>query len=121
MLSRYVRDLVTFFAEISSSAISSYRNKVLYNSVAECFLALELRSRSEGFRDNFRFRFDPKGLRSSLLFIYWWFVRPKGKKRERSYLLLLKGIQAVLMMEKFYFFLHNHPAGGIIDSGSMLR
>ena len=71
MLSRYVRDLVTFFAEISSSAISSYRNKVLYNSVAECFLALKLRSRSEGFRDNFRFRFDPKGLRSSLLFIYW--------------------------------------------------
>ena len=120
MLSRYVRDLVTFFAEISSSAISSYRNKVLYNSVAECFLALELRSRSEGFRDNFRFRFDPKGLRSSLVFIYWCFVRPKGKKRERSYLLLLKGIQAVLMMEKFYFFLHNHP-GGIIDSGSMLR
>ena len=121
MLSRYVRDLVTFFAEISSSAISSYRNKVLYNSVAECFLALELRSRSEGFRDNFRFRFDPKGLRSSLVFIYWCFIRPKGKKRERSYLLLLKDIQAVLMMEKFYFFLHNHPAGGIIDSGSMLR
>ena len=120
MLSRYVRDLVTFFAEISSSAISSYRNKVLYNSVAECFLALELRSHSEGFRDNFRFRFDPKGLRSSLVFIYWCFVRPKGKKRERSYLLLLKDIQAVLMMEKFYFFLQNHP-GGIIDSGSMLR
>ena len=42
---------MTFFAEISSSAISSYRRKVLYNSVAECFLALELRSRSEGFRD----------------------------------------------------------------------
>ena len=119
MLSRNVRDLVTFFAEIYSSAISSYR-KVLYNSVAECFLALELLSRSEGFRDNFRFRFDPKSLRSSLVFTYWYFVRPKGKKRERSYLLLLKDIQAVLMMEKFYFFLHNHP-GGIIDSGSMLR
>lgn len=119
MLSRNVRDLVTFFAETSSSAVSSYR-KVLYNSVAECFLALELRGRSEGFRDSFRFRFDPKGLRSSLVFIYWCFVRPKGKKRERSYLLLLKDIQAVLMMEKFYFFLHNHP-GGIIDSGSMLR
>ena len=42
---------MTFFAEISSSAISSYRRKVLYNSVAECYLALELRSRSEGFRD----------------------------------------------------------------------
>ena len=42
---------MTFFAEISSSAISSYRRKVLYNSVAECFLALELRSRSEGFQD----------------------------------------------------------------------
>ena len=42
---------MTFFAEISSSAISSYRRKVLYNSVAECFLALELRGRSEGFRD----------------------------------------------------------------------
>ena len=54
------------------------------------------------------------------MFIYWCFVRPKGKKRERSYLLLLKDIQAVLMMEKFYFFLQNHP-GGIIDSGSMLR
>mgnify|MGYP000011211461 CR=1 FL=1 len=50
MLSRNVRDLVTFFAETSSSAVSSYR-KVLYNSVAECFLALELRGRSEGFRD----------------------------------------------------------------------
>ena len=42
---------MTFFAEISSSAINSYRRKVLYNSVAECFLALELRGRSEGFRD----------------------------------------------------------------------
>ena len=39
---------MTFFAKISLSAISSYC-KVFYNSMAECFLALEFRNHSEGF------------------------------------------------------------------------
>ena len=64
---------MTSIAEIASSAIGSYR-KVLYNSVPECFLALEFRSRSERFRGKFRFRSDPKGLNSSLVSIFWCFV-----------------------------------------------
>lgn len=68
---------MTLFAEISSAASSSYC-KVLYKSAAECFLALEFRSRSEGFRDKFSFRSDPKGLSNSLVFIFWCFVRPSG-------------------------------------------
>ena len=63
-LSRNECNLVTFVAEISSCAVSSYC-KVLHNSVAECFLALEFRSRTEEFRDNFEFRTDPKGLNCS--------------------------------------------------------
>ena len=47
-------------------------------SAAECFLALEFRSRSEGFRDKFSFRSDPKGLSNSLVFIFWCFVLPSG-------------------------------------------
>ena len=57
---------MTFFVEISSSAISSYRRKLLYNSVAECFLALELRSRSEGFRDRRTKRKEKRNILSSL-------------------------------------------------------
>lgn len=60
---------IHYITEIASSAIGSYR-KVLYNSVPECFLALEFRSRSERFRGKFRFRSDPKGLNSSLVFIF---------------------------------------------------
>ena len=59
---------MTFFAKIASSVISSYC-KVLYNSVAECFHgSLEFHSHSEGFQDKFRFRSDPMGLNSSLVF-----------------------------------------------------